>query len=106
VLLNLLLNARAAVLEKNAPRLIEVSAATAGSEVVIHVADNGVGIPREDLKRIFEPFFTTKPSPDGKPGGHGLGLAICRDIIQSIKGEITVDSTPGSGSTFTLLLPA
>ena len=106
VLMNLLLNARAAVLEKSAPRRIEISAAPAGLEVVIRVSDNGVGIPRENLKRIFEPFFTTKPIPDGKPGGHGLGLAICRDIVLSLKGEITVESTPGSGSTFTLLLPS
>jgi len=106
VLMNLLLNARTAVLAKSAPRRIEICAAAVGPEVVIHVNDNGVGIPRENLKRIFQPFFTTKPDPDGKPGGHGLGLAICREIIQSLKGEITVDSTPGKGTTFAILLPS
>ncbi len=106
VLLNLLLNARAAVLAKNAPRRIEISASAAGSDAVIHVSDNGVGIPRENVKRIFEPFFTTKPSPDGKPGGHGLGLAVCQEIVRSLKGEISVQSTPGCGAIFTVLLPA
>ncbi len=105
VLMNLLLNARAAVLAKNAPRRIEVSASAAGANAVINVCDNGVGIPRENFSRIFEPFFTTKPSPDGKPGGHGLGLAVCREIIQALKGEISVQSTPGRGATFTVLLP-
>jgi signal transduction histidine kinase len=106
VLMNLLLNARAAVLAKSGPRRIEISASAAGSDVVIRVSDNGVGIERENFKRIFEPFFTTKASPDGKPGGHGLGLAVCREIVQSLKGEISVESTPGCGATFTLLLPA
>jgi len=106
VLMNLLINARAAVMEKSGPRRIEISAASAGPEVVIRVSDNGGGIPRENLKRIFEPFFTTKPTPEGKPGGHGLGLAICHDIVMSLKGEIMVDSTPGNGATFTIILPS
>jgi signal transduction histidine kinase len=106
VLLNLLLNARTAVLAKSGSRRIEVSASAAGPEVVINVIDNGVGIPRENLKRIFEPFFTTKPSPDGKPGGHGLGLAVCREIVRALKGELSVKSSPGCGATFTLLLPS
>lgn len=106
VLMNLLINARAAVMEKKGPRRIEISATSVGPEVVIRVSDNGGGISRENLKRIFEPFFTTKANPDGKPGGHGLGLAICHDIISSLKGEILVDSTPGNGATFTLILPS
>jgi len=106
VLMNLLLNARAAVLAKNTPRRIEISASAAGPDAVIRVSDNGVGIPRENIKRIFEPFFTTKPSPDGTPGGHGLGLAVCQEIVRSLKGEISVDSTPGCGTTFSVLLPA
>ena len=100
-----MLNARAAVLAKSLPRKIEITAAAAGSDVAIHVADNGVGIPRENLKRIFEPFFSTKPCEEGKPGGHGLGLAVCREIIQSLKGELSVQSKVGAGATFTLLMP-
>ena len=70
--------------------------------VVAEVVDQGVGIPRADTSKIFEPFFTTKA-----PGrGTGLGLSICYGIISDHGGRIEVDSTPGSGSTFRLLLPA
>jgi len=105
VLINLLLNARAAVLEKKPPRRIEITASGADDDVIVHVVDNGVGIPRENLKRSFEPFFTTKPNSDNKPGGHGLGLAVCQEIVRSLSGEISAQSTPGSGATFTLVLP-
>jgi len=106
VLMNLLLNARAAVKAKNLPRRIEIIATGAEGQVAINVTDNGMGIPHENLQRIFEPFFTTKSNSDGKPGGHGLGLAVCREIIASLKGEISVQSKPGEGATFSLLLPA
>ena len=70
--------------------------------VVAEVIDQGVGIPRGDTSKIFEPFFTTKA-----PGrGTGLGLSICYGIIADHGGRIEVDSTPGSGSTFRILLPA
>jgi len=61
-----------------------------------------VGITRGDASKIFEPFFTTKA-----PGrGTGLGLSICYGIIADHGGRIEVDSTPGAGSTFRILLPA
>jgi two-component system NtrC family sensor kinase len=70
--------------------------------VVAEVIDQGVGIPRGDTSKIFEPFFTTKA-----PGrGTGLGLSICYGIISDHGGRIEVDSTPGAGSTFRILLPA
>jgi two-component system NtrC family sensor kinase len=70
--------------------------------VVAEVIDQGVGISRADTSKIFEPFFTTKA-----PGrGTGLGLSICYGIISDHGGRIEVDSTPGSGSTFRILLPA
>ena len=70
--------------------------------VVAEVIDEGVGIPRGDTSKIFEPFFTTKA-----PGrGTGLGLSICYGIIADHGGRIEVDSTPGAGSTFRILLPA
>jgi len=70
--------------------------------VVAEVIDQGVGIPRGDASKIFEPFFTTKA-----PGrGTGLGLSICYGIISDHGGRIEVDSTPGAGSTFRILLPA
>ena len=68
----------------------------------IEVRDSGGGIPPEHMDKLFEPFFTTK-----EPGkGTGLGLAICARIIDSFNGRITVHSTVGAGSTFTILLPA
>ena len=70
--------------------------------VVAEVIDQGVGIARGDTSKIFEPFYTTKA-----PGrGTGLGLSICYGIIADHGGRIEVDSTPGSGSTFRILLPA
>lgn len=105
VLVNLLLNARSAVMDKKPPRRIEIAASGVNDDVIILVADNGVGIPRENIHRVFEPFFTTKPNAEGKPGGHGLGLAVCQEIVQSLEGEISVHSDPGNGATFTLVLP-
>lgn len=65
----------------------------------VRVQDSGVGIPPENLARLFEPFFTTKAT------GTGLGLAITRRIVQEHRGLITVDSQPGQGATFSVLLP-
>jgi signal transduction histidine kinase len=70
--------------------------------VRIAVSDTGPGIPPELQAKVFEPFFTTKPAGQGT----GLGLAICRDIIKAHGGEIRVDSVPGSGTTFSLWVPA
>jgi two-component system NtrC family sensor kinase len=67
----------------------------------MQLSDTGVGIPRQNLSRIFEPFFTTKEASKGT----GLGLSITYDIVQRHKGEITVQSEVGSGSTFTVKIP-
>jgi len=69
--------------------------------VLVTVADDGCGIPKEDLERIFEPFFSTKT----KKGGTGLGLFLTYNFVRELGGEITVDSKPGKGTTFTILLP-
>ena len=106
VLLNLLLNARVAVLEKPAPRFIRISAERDNDWTVVRVADNGVGIPRDIMDEIFRPFFTTR-SGNGNEGnrGHGLGLALCREIMDVLSGDISVDSEVGAGTTFTLRFP-
>lgn len=74
----------------------------AGGSVEVVVADSGPGIALQDLPRIFEPFFTTKSMAEGS----GLGLAISQDIVLSHHGRIHVESQPGQGSRFTVVLPA
>lgn len=106
VLLNLLINARSAVLAKPRPRRIEVSAECAARSVVLRVSDTGVGIAPTNLERIFEPFFTTKSGRDADGDGNGLGLAVCREIVTNMGGEISVESVEGEGTTFTIRLPA
>jgi hypothetical protein len=75
--------------------------------VRLRVADNGQGIPKENLSRIFDPFFSTK-GVWGKDNvvGTGMGLAICRNIAREHGGDLSADSIEGLGSTFTLSLPA
>jgi signal transduction histidine kinase len=73
----------------------------------LSVADTGVGIAPGDFRRIFEPFYSTKTGPDATgQGGTGLGLAVCRDIVEAHHGRLRAESRLGQGSTFTLILPA
>jgi signal transduction histidine kinase len=101
VILNLLLNARCAVLEKGRGHQINISAQKSGGKVIIRVADTGIGIAPANIEAIFEPFFTTK----GDSGGSGLGLAVCQHIVQSLGGELSVRSELGKGTVFTIALP-
>ncbi len=97
VLVNLVGNAADA--SRPGTRVTLRAAAEAGN-VAIEVVDQGRGIGPDDLPRIFEPFFTTRPD------GTGLGLAICHKVVRAHGGDIRVRSTVGSGSTFTVVLPA
>jgi signal transduction histidine kinase len=72
-----------------------------GEYVCISVEDTGAGIRVEDLPHIFEPFFTTK----GQGEGTGLGLAVAHGIVAEHGGWISVESTPGTGTTFRIFLP-
>jgi signal transduction histidine kinase len=99
ILVNLITNAADAVPADSGHIRIEASARD--GRVAIAVVDDGVGIAAEDAARIFEPFYTTK----GRGKGTGLGLAICRELATALGGRITVDSSPGHGSTFTVTLP-
>jgi signal transduction histidine kinase len=105
VLLNLLINARQAM--PGGGRLAIKLLHDADNDMIdLVVRDYGCGIPPEKLPRIFDSFFTTKRGPDASgKGGTGLGLSMCRDIIESHQGRIRVDSTPGKGTAFTLKLP-
>lgn len=82
---------------------IEVSAQTFPGTLIIQVKDNGVGIPKDDLKRVFEKFYRAANS-SGIPGS-GVGLPLARDLVLMHHGEISVDSIEGQGTTFTLRFP-
>lgn len=104
VLLNLIINARQAMGEGGKLALsIRIDDTTQMGE--IRVADNGSGIPAAQLRQIFEPFYSTKDRDQQGQGGTGLGLALCREVIEAHKGRIRVESTVGKGTTFTLKLP-
>ena len=75
------------------------------SEVVISVTDHGCGIDRDHLPRLFERFYRVDKARSRKLGGTGLGLAIVKHIVQAHGGKVSVQSTPGKGSTFTIQLP-
>jgi signal transduction histidine kinase len=105
VLLNLLINARQAM-PKGGRLLIKLSHDATNDMIDLVVRDFGCGIPAEKLPRIFDSFYTTKSGPDASgKGGTGLGLSMCRDIIEAHHGRIRVDSTVGKGTAFTLKLP-
>jgi signal transduction histidine kinase len=84
---------------------ISVAAAHNENEVAIHVRDTGIGVPGEHLERIFEPFMQSKRALNTSDQGVGLGLAISRQLARAMRGDLTVQSTVGKGSTFTLTLP-
>lgn len=105
VLMNLILNARHAMLPRGG--VLTIRAAEAPDVVRIEVTDTGSGIEPADLESIFTSFFTTKKhrsSPSEHPGC-GLGLALCKQVIQAHDGCISVESQPGQGSTFRITLP-
>ncbi|MET8150845.1 ATP-binding protein [Actinoplanes sp. NPDC049668] len=111
ILLNLVINARDAMPDGGVvdvgTDLVELATASvvmplpAGRYAQLTVTDNGTGMSAEVRDRLFEPFFTTKPSDKGT----GLGLATVYGIVIDAEGTITVDSTPGAGTTFRILLP-
>jgi two-component system sensor histidine kinase/response regulator len=104
VLVNMITNAHHAVRQRPADAR-EITITTWSDEtprkVHIEVADTGLGIPAEVRSRIFEPFFTTKPVGQGT----GLGLSLCRGIVEEHGGTITVESEPGRGTAFEITLP-
>ncbi|MGQ0512132.1 MAG: sensor histidine kinase [Betaproteobacteria bacterium] len=100
VFLNLISNAAQATPEDGGRITVRTSMPDA-AHVAVEIADNGHGIPAEVLPKIFDPFFTTKPV--GK--GTGLGLSICYRIVENHGGKLQVDSRPGLGTRFTVLLP-
>jgi signal transduction histidine kinase len=105
VLLNLMTNARQAM-PQGGQILIRIAEDKDAGTVDLVVRDTGVGIPAEQLPRIFGRFVTTKSGPDASgKGGTGVGLAMCRDIVEAHGGKIRVESTVGKGTAFTIKLP-
>ena len=100
VVLNLVVNAEHALLGAPERRLRLRTCHREGS-IVLEVADTGEGMEPEIARRIFEPFFTTKPEGTGT----GLGLSVSYGIVQAHGGDVSVDSAPGVGTTFRVVLP-
>ncbi len=106
VLLNLLINARQAMLGKGGSLTVKAQRVDGSDELKLQVIDTGPGIPEKLLSRIFQPFFTTKGTArKGETKGTGLGLAICKEIIEHHHGRIEVASEMGKGTTFSIYLP-
>ena len=104
VLLNLVRNA---ITYTPAGGIVSVTLSpTADNHLLFSVADTGSGIAPEDLERVFERFFRTDASRARSSGGFGLGLAIVRELVEAMHGEVTVESTPGEGSCFHVWLPS
>src|SRR4051794_20537433 len=104
ILLNLVINARQAM-PRGGRLCIEVRENSQSHMSEIRISDTGVGIPPEQLRQIFEPFYTTKEPDEHGHGGSGLGLSVCRQIIEQHHGRIRVESMVGKGSKFTIKLP-
>jgi two-component system, NtrC family, sensor kinase len=100
VFINLIINAAQAI-ERQGRITITAAIDPTSNEVVIEISDTGQGIPEKDQTKIFDPFFTTKDEGQGT----GLGLSVVYGIIQQHRGNITVQSTLGQGTSFFICLP-
>jgi signal transduction histidine kinase len=100
VILNLVVNAVEAMSSRPpASRVLQVATALENGRLSVTFEDTGPGMSAETLEHVFDPFFTTKP------GGMGMGLAICKSIIEAHGGQLTASSRPGEGATFRIVLP-
>jgi two-component system NtrC family sensor kinase len=103
VVANLITNAHHALQQTSSPRRLSLTTATHadGSQVILEVSDSGPGIPEDVQRRVFDPFFTTKPQGMGS----GLGLPLCRNIVEGHGGTIQLVSQPGHSTTIRITLP-
>jgi len=85
---------------------VQIRLERAGGGCLIEVSDEGLGIPSSERERIFEKFYRLDPEQTKGVGGSGLGLYICRELVERMEGHLSVDSQPGVGSRFTVALPA
>ena len=100
VFTNLLLNARDAI--PDGGRIVVATSTADDGSLIAEISDTGIGIAPENVAKIYDPFYTTK----GVGRGTGLGLAVTYGIVQEHAGRISVESTPGDGTTFRITLPA
>lgn len=101
-LLNIILNAEYFMYQSNKKGTLKLTTIQDDGRIRIYIADDGPGIPKDNIGRIFDPFYTTKQVGEGT----GLGLSICYGIISEHGGNIYVESNPGKGATFIIDLPA
>ena len=102
VLINLLVNAVQSADKEDSRVKLDVSLdKTSQNSLVIEVEDNGRGMDEKTKSRLFTPFFTTKSTGEGT----GLGLYVSNNLIEGLGGRIEVESEPGKGSTFRIILP-
>jgi two-component system sensor kinase FixL len=100
VIMNLLVNAFEALAGAQGERVVTLRVKAGPGSVCVEVVDNGTGIHPDDLERIFEPFFTRKPD------GMGIGLAICRTIVEAHGGRIRASISAQGGTAIEILLPS
>ena len=103
VMMNLILNARDAMLEKGGVLTIYAEKNKGGT--FIEISDTGVGINAANLSKVFDPFFSTKRNEQNSNGGTGLGLAFCKKVVETHGGSISVESQPNKGAKFKIILP-
>jgi signal transduction histidine kinase len=103
VLRNLLENATKYSLPQSRP--VEISAVHEGAMAVVRVTDDGPGIPERDVERVFEPFVRVDRSRSKSTGGYGLGLSICKRVMQAHGGDIALERQRGRGASFILTFP-
>jgi signal transduction histidine kinase len=101
-IMNLVLNAREAMLPRGGK--LTISAQSSDSDVTIKISDTGCGIEQTEISRVFDTFFTTKHKKTGG-SGTGLGLSLCKKVIDAHAGTINIESSPCKGTTFTITLP-
>jgi signal transduction histidine kinase len=110
VIMNLLINAMRAMAQRGGKITIEASEEAEGHAAIV-ISDTGPGIPERLLGRLFDPFVSGSPQ-EGKSngtdfiGGSGLGLAVCKRLVENAGGTIDVNSTEGHGASFTIVLPS
>jgi signal transduction histidine kinase len=85
--------------------MVKLSAQIAADNIIIEVSDTGIGISPEDIDHVFDRFFRVEKSRSRDKGGSGLGLAIVRKIVEDHGGRVSLESKPGEGSTFSVILP-